>query len=111
MIALWAGLALAGDTVRLDGTVSGAHGAPVRIEVLQVEAGKLPILLASTTLEGGETVFSIEVPAHAGPVRLRAAVDTRGDGIDEQDLQALWPESIRIGDQDQGQLGLLIEAR
>lgn len=108
MIALALVLAAhADDTVRLSGTLARRPPGTVRVEVLLDAADGPLLLLASADVPAGQERWEIDVP-RAGPVRIRAGVDVRQDGIGEDDAQAVFPGVIEL-DRDHASIQLLFQ--
>ena len=98
-MTLLLGLCLASDEVLVAGRVESHIDAPVRVEVILIEAGSPQILLHEEVLDGpGE--FRIAIEAHEGTAVLRASADVNLDGAGPDDLQAVLPLDLKGGQTD-----------
>jgi hypothetical protein len=97
-----------GPVISLSGTIQGEQSGAIRLELLSPQGpGKNPLLVWHAWLDRGGT-FSLEVPAGLGPVKLRAAVDLKRDGIGPDDPQIRLPISLVVEHADISGLSLLM---
>ncbi len=97
-----------GPVVSLSGTIQGEQSGAIRVELLSPQGpGKNPLLVWHAWLDHNGA-FSLEVPAGLGPVKLRAAVDVKRDGIGPDDPQIRLPISLVVEQADIGGISLFI---